>query len=180
MDKQLLRTAQDGLRISDIALRASRAFLADKFEPKYEHPETEPQFMQRTARSEVMEIANGNVEHKLFRVFVDFGIRWVRAPKRSKRKASKKQSPTPDEKQSVLATIEASFIAEYEMVEPIEQPALDEFALHNAPWQVWPYWREFVASQCMRLNLPKAAMPMQCFAPRPRGENTAQQAGLPQ
>jgi preprotein translocase subunit SecB len=52
------------------------------------------------------------------------------------------------------------------MPEEVEQPALDEFALHNAPWHIWPYWREYVANQCARLNIPKATMPMQRLAPR--------------
>mgnify|MGYP002712978975 CR=1 FL=1 len=166
MDKKLLRIAQDRLRIVDIALRASRATLADEFEPKYEHPAVEVQFMQRTARSELMEITNDDVKRELFRVFVDFGIRWVRTHKRGKSKARKRAVPAADDKPDVLATIEATFIAEYEMDESTEKAALDEFALHNAPWHIWPYWREFVASQCMRLNLPKVAMPMQCLASR--------------
>ncbi|MDN5923980.1 MAG: hypothetical protein L0H70_03155 [Xanthomonadales bacterium] len=171
MDEKLLRVAQDGLHIIDIALRASRASLADKFEPKYEHPAIEPQFMLRTARSEVMEISNGDAKRELFRVFVDLGVRWVRAPKRGKGKPAKRTAAA-DEKPDVLAMIEATFIVEYEMPETIEQAALDEFALHNVPWHVWPFWREFVASQCMRLNLPKVAMPMQCLAPQPNGQET--------
>lgn len=168
MDKDLLRVAQQGLRITDVALRQSRSELADRFEPKYEHPDMDVQLMQRTARSQVLEARDGDDgEHKLFQVFVDFGIRWVRRPPKPRgRKRTVSDTEKAKAEPEVLGVIEATFIAEYEMKQAVEKTALDEFALHNVPWNLWPYWREYVASQSMRLNLPKVAMPLQCLAPK--------------
>lgn len=173
MDKELLKIAQNGLRIADVALRQSRCELADRFEPKYEHPEMDAQFMQRTARSQVLEAKDSDDgEHKLFQVFVDFGIRWVRHPPKPRgRKRTKNGVELAKAEPEVLGMIEATFVAEYEMTKTIEKAALDEFALHNVPWNVWPYWREYVASQSMRLNLPKVAMPLQCFASKESGQS---------
>lgn len=169
MNKDLLRAAQESLQITDVALRQSRCELVDRFEPKYEHCEFDVQFMQRTARSQVLEAKDGDdKEHKLFQVFVDFGIRWVRRPPKVRSgKRAKHHAKPADGEIDVLGVIEATFVAEYEMTKAVAQPALDEFALHNAPWHVWPYWREYLSSQSMRLNLPKVTMPVQCFAAQP-------------
>jgi hypothetical protein len=32
--------------------------------------------------------------------------------------------------------------------------------LHNASFHLWPFWREYVVSQCNRMNLPKISIPM--------------------
>lgn len=171
MDKELLQIAQSALRITDVALRESRCELADRFEPKYEHPEMDVQFMQRTARSQVLEGEDSDHgKHKFFQVFVELGVRWVRRPPKPRgRKRAKGGAEPAKAERAVLGMIEATFVAEYEMTETVEKVALDEFALHNVPWNVWPYWREYVASQSMRLNLPKVAMPLQCFFPKKPG-----------
>lgn len=171
MDKDLLQRAQSVLHITDVALRDSACALKDRFDPKYEHPETDVQFLQRTARSEVLEIEDGgHAKHRLFRVYVDLGIRWIKRPPkpRARKSAAKKPATTAPAEPDVLARIEATFMAEYEMKEPVDQPALDEFALYNAPFNVWPFWREYVASQANRMNLPKATMPLNSLAPKAR------------
>lgn len=166
MDKDLLKRAQGALRITDVALRETTCMLKDRFEPKYEHPEMDVQFLQRTARSEVLEIEDGgNAKHKLFRVYVDLGIRWVKRPPKPrvhKRLAKKAVSKVPVEP-DVFARIEATFMAEYEMSGPVDKPELSEFAQYNAPFNVWPFWREYVASQANRMNLPKATLPLRGF-----------------
>ena len=159
MDNALLEAAQQGLRVIDVALRDVRASLADGFDPKYDPSPLDVQLMHRVARSDVIEISNDGEPHKRFRVFVRLGIRWVRELKPRKRKARSGEPASSDPE--VLGRIEATFVAEYDLVEEVSREALDEFAQRNAPWHVWPYWREYVASQCGRMNLPKVAMPMQ-------------------
>ena len=44
------------------------------------------------------------------------------------------------------------------------QDALEHFALRNASFHVWPYWREYLANQCRRMNLPPVMLPMRQFA----------------
>lgn len=156
MDKTLLQTARNSLRIIDVALRDARAALADDFEPKYQDLSSDVQLMQRTLRSQTMEVDNIGDSRRLFQVFVRLGVRWVNGA----------ETDEQQDESGVQAVIEATFVAEYEITASIEQPALDEFAMHNAPWHIWPYWREYVATQCNRLNLPKATLPMQCLSPQ--------------
>lgn len=168
MNKELLRTAQHGLCIDDVALREAHTRLADDYDPKYDSGPATIEYRCVARRSELIELSND--EHrKVFRVFVDLGIRWVRPAEPEKGKVRDGDEAEVDP--SVLARIEATFIAEYVLVEDLTQDALNEFALHNAPWHVWPYWREYVASQCGRLNLTKVAMPMQFAAVQPRDES---------
>lgn len=157
----------------DVALRASHVALSEEFDPKYQDIPRDIQLLQRTVRSETVEVEDDGSPHHLFRVFVRLGIRWIREAESAAKtaEASKEDADNVD----VLAVIEATFVAEYDMVKELEQPALDEFALHNAPWHIWPYWREYVANQCARLNMPKATMPMQCLAPKeksPEGDKS--------
>lgn len=170
MNKDLLLTAQHALRIGDVALRESQTHLADDYEPKYDNGPAEIQHRCATQRSELIELRNDGDDHrKVFRVFVDLGIRWVRpaAPEKGKVRDGDEGEADP----SVLARIEARFVAEYVVTEDVSQDALNEFALHNAPWHIWPYWREYVASQCGRMNLTKVAMPMQFSAAQPQNED---------
>lgn len=159
MDKTLLHAAHQGLSIRDVALRASMVALDDKFDPAYQDVPRNIQLMQRTIRSETVEVEDDGSPHHLFRVFVRLGIRWVHDLDET---ATDPDQENPDNV-DVLAVVEATFVAEYEMIKGLEQPALDEFAMHNAPWHIWPYWREYVANQCARLNIPKATMPMHCL-----------------
>jgi hypothetical protein len=67
----------------------------------------------------------------------------------------------------VRAVISGLMVAEYDMREDPGEDALKEFALRNASYHVWPYWRELLASQCQRMNLPKLVLPAVQFAQRP-------------
>ncbi len=42
----------------------------------------------------------------------------------------------------------------------LDAGALDEFARVNAPFNAWPFWREFVQSAFARLNLPASPLPL--------------------
>ena len=65
---------------------------------------------------------------------------------------------------AVAAVIEAEMMAEYAMATNPGHGALDVFARHNASFHVWPYWRELVSSQCLRMSLPKLVLPARQFA----------------
>lgn len=170
MDRELLQRAQQNLRILDVSLRRSRCVLAEGFDPRHEGSAVDVEYMQHTARSEVLGVMDGNDErHELFRVFVELGVRWVRRPSRAlpsgraRAAGAQRSEPEPD----VVASIEATYMAEYEMMQATDRSALDEFARCNAPWNVWPFWREYVASHTGRMNLPRLAMPLQGLRPNP-------------
>lgn len=55
-------------------------------------------------------------------------------------------------------------VAEYRMSEDPGKESLKEFALRNASYHIWPYWREYLMGQCLRMNLPKVILPAVQFA----------------
>jgi hypothetical protein len=156
-----LQQAIKCLRIRDVLVRSSQSSIAEDFDPVYD-AEAEGLVVQLkhvVTRSQVMEVEGDGQSQRLFRVFVDLGARWIEAPPESVTKAQVNQPEPP-----VKALIEATMIAEYELTEELNKEALDVFALKNASYHVWPYWREFLSSQCQRMGLPKAVVPAVQFA----------------
>ncbi len=142
----LLQQAIDNLQIHDVYLRDMRSGCFDGFDPKYaENLDClEVQTMHVVRRTEVIQL--DAQESLLFRVFILFGTRWVTPQANT-------EEPVPQ------AMIEAEFVAEYAMRAQLEQDCLNEFALRNASYHVWPYWRELLMSQCGRMHLPRLVMP---------------------
>ena len=140
-----LQKALDNLKIKDVYVRDLVASCNGDFNPKYAPDIDKLQIQQLhwIKQANVIEIDD---ETRFLQAFVRVGIRWI----------------DPEEKNeeiSVRATIEAEFIAEYEMGEKLDQACVDEFCLKNASYHVWPYWRELLSSQCVRMNLPKLVLP---------------------
>ena len=140
-----LQKAIDNLKIKDVYVRDLVASCNGDFNPKYAPDIDKLQIQQLhwIKQANVIEIDD---ETRFLQAFVRVGIRWI----------------DPEEKNeeiSVRATIEAEFIAEYEMGEKLDQACVDEFCLKNASYHVWPYWRELLSSQCVRMNLPKLVLP---------------------
>jgi hypothetical protein len=90
----------------------------------------------------------------LFRVFIELGARWI---------SPSLESEKPDDSQ-VKAYIEGVMVAEYLIESDPGPEALKQFALKNASYHVWPYWREYLTTQCLRMNLPKFVMPAVQFS----------------
>lgn len=139
-----LQQAIESLHIADVYLKATRAQSQDEFDPKFFDAQTELQVQQMhvVRRSEVIQIEG---DGQLLRVYIRLGARWI--------------MPREGDEPEVKAFVEGDYIAEYQMVVPLEQAAIDEFALKNASYHVWPYWREFLSSQCERLRLPRVVLP---------------------
>jgi len=139
------------LAINDVYQKESRSFCVEDFDPKFfDLPDTlQIQQMHIIERSEVVKV-EGNGE--LLRVFVKLGTRWVLSQ---------------DEEPNVKAAIESEFIAEYKIQESLDQDCIDEFALKNASYHVWPYWREYLSSQCERMRLPRVILPTVQFNKQP-------------
>ncbi|WP_425642732.1 hypothetical protein ACPUEK_06605 [Marinomonas gallaica] len=138
-----LQKAIDNLSIQDVYLKSSQAECSEGFDPKRtEHTELLVQQMHAVRRSEVIQ---SNEDELILKVYVRMGTRWV--------------LPVEGQDPEIKAFVEADFIAEYAMAELLETEAVDEFSLKNASFHVWPYWREFLSSQCERLRLPRLVLP---------------------
>jgi hypothetical protein len=153
---EALQKAIDCLRIRDVYLHSSNTSLEDGFEPKYDPDldKLEVQFKHIVTRSSVLELIQDNRTINLFRVFVALGTRWI-IPCEEK---------NGDDDPEVKAHIEGVMVAEYLMQADPAPDALKQFALKNASFHIWPYWREYLSTQCLRMNLPKLIMPAVQFA----------------
>jgi len=146
-----LQRAINHLAISDVYLVASSARHGEDFNPKAAHAleGLKVQTMHLARRSEVLETGKSN--QYLLRIVLGFGVRWI--------SESEAQADDPE----IRAFVEADYVAEYLMDERLEQDAIDAFALQNASYHVWPYWREYLMSQCERLRMPRLILPTKQF-----------------
>jgi hypothetical protein len=151
-----LQEAIDSLKIRDVYLYSSSALLEDAFEPKYDPDldKLEVQFKHAVTRSNVLELEEGNKTINLFRVYVELGTRWVLP----------NLVQDSDSDPEIKAHIEGVMVAEYLMRSDPGPDALKQFAMKNASFHIWPYWREYLTSHCQRMNLPKLIMPAVQFA----------------
>ncbi|GGW49056.1 preprotein translocase subunit SecB [Alishewanella tabrizica] len=159
MAKEALQRAIKGLAVHDVYLKHSEFFTKDGWDPK--RPDDTSlvyQFMTGVEKSEVFGIseeAEASVKN-FFAVYIKVGCRLV--------------SESDDLKSdNIFAQIEASFVSEYLLdkdFDASDEEALTAFAVENASFHVWPYWREYLMSTCTRLNLPKVALPVRQFTSR--------------
>lgn len=154
-----LQQAINGLQIKDVFLVASASEINADFEPKYIESEEQiaVEYKHVVDRSTTVSFSNGDDTLNFFRVYVELGARWV-----STSEEDETDSGSGD-KVHQLAKIEACFVAEYHMNSEIPKDALEEFALKNASYHIWPYWREYLMNHAMRMNLPKVALPIVQF-----------------
>ena len=164
--KSALQSAIDALSIEDVSFRSISSSLAEGFEPKFDPDVEELQVdLKHAVRGyEVVEVRRHSDDNgqQLFRVLVDLGVRWSRLIESGKTtgEADERSNSASDQ----LALIEALAVAEYAMDASPGDEALEQFALRNASFHVWPYWREYVSSQCYRMNLPRFLLPTRQFA----------------
>lgn len=167
-----LQRAIDALSIRDVFIVRSESWLADGFEPQYNEPNSlQVSWKHSVPQSQVATLETDTGEKQLlFRVIVDMGMRLNPSSASEESTQPDKQEQATDDS-TTCACIEARFIAEYEMQEQLEpdEDAKRAFALQNASYHVWPYWREYLMSQCMRMNLPKVAVPAVQIAKKATG-----------
>lgn len=169
-----LERAQRALRICDVFMRGATLSVSDSYEYLATDGENfRSQSRHLVERSEIL-VSEGEGEAKrvLFRVHLDLGFRWGLAAQ-----APKQQFVTEDEDEKLgfeeLGRIEAKYVAEYEITQELASECLDAFALQNASYHVWPYWREFITSSCSRMNVPKQTLPTMQLAQNGRFEAAA-------
>lgn len=146
-----MQKAKDSLKIQDIYLRKLVAECLDDFEPKYDPKLNtyQVQTMHFVEKSQLMQVDN----EKILKVSVSLGVRWVEPE-------AEKESAASTAETQVKAFIEADFIAEYKMTAALTQKEIDAFAMSNASYHIWPYWREYVQSTCMRLGIKPIRVPL--------------------
>ncbi|MCP3176106.1 hypothetical protein MJO47_03235 [Desulfuromonas sp. KJ2020] len=157
--KELLKAAIDSLEIQDVYVAGFYSWLKEDFDPKYslEKDDLTVQYKHVVEKAVIAELRDEDEDNvmRLYKVFITLGARWVHG---DLEEDDDSQDPTnPDEK--IKALIEAHYILEYRMENEVEEGSLDAFALNNASYHVWPYWRELLMNHCLRMNMPKLALP---------------------
>lgn len=149
-----LKRAQDGLQFDDIFQQAVNCWLAEDFEPRIAAPDFQIQRKHHVTQSDLLtfteDTPENTVQAQIFRVRIDTGVRLING-----QESGDEVSP--------CAQIEAIYHVDYRVTDSNlikDQEALDAFALENASFHLWPYWREYVMSQAQRMNLPKIPLPM--------------------
>lgn len=76
----------------------------------------------------------------------------------------------------ILAEIEVVFVADYLIIGEgeLDKEGVGEFAIHNTPYHIWPYWRESLQQLASRANLPVPTVP---FYQVPKQQNVKIESG---
>lgn len=155
-----LERAKKALQFDDLFQSSAAAEIRDGFDPKLS-PVGDAlcrlQFKHQVIQSNVLEVSMDDGPQALFRVYIDVGIRLF-------------YEEEGKENHECDVQLEASYCLDYRITDQAlraDQEALDEFALRNASYHLWPFWREYVMSQCSRMNVPKIPLPMRFFGSQP-------------
>lgn len=144
------------LHIANVYMRGMETVVDEEFDVLSAHEELEVRHQLRPISSSLIEY--GNTEHpeqvlRLFRVHLLGELLMVRAMNVDQ------QQPEPGD---IRIRLIAKYASDYRVTKDgeIPQEALDEFALKNAGFHVWPYWREYIQSTLARMQLPPFTLPM--------------------
>lgn len=144
MDKELVAQAAQNLRLINILLYESNL-------KRFGEIATSQNLGQLTKQSVQVETCEANGQDntiKLFRVFVELGVRIIDLDNQ------------PQEDQNAVFQIEATFQVDYELIGDVGQKALEEFAHFNTVHNVWPFWRQYVFNTANQAGLPCPEIPL--------------------
>jgi hypothetical protein len=155
MNTEALNKAIASLKFVDVFVTNSTCNLNPDFDPKFDARSENLSFQTKNfvTASAVIEGEGEDGLLQMFRVTSELGIRVV----------CKDDVEAGVDEPEVLALVEATMEADYSITDASiidDQEALDTFALNNVSYHVWPYWREYVTSQLLRMNMPKLVLPM--------------------
>lgn len=151
-----LRTATESLGLVSIVLRNVSSQMSDNMPwewRKIREKGAELQFLNAPISCEdgvANKSSNGQNSHALVYKH-QFGVRLIAK--------KKKKSEEPN----VLMTIEAEYNAVYEHLpdkEKLSDTAVQEFGLHNVPFNLWPFWRELVHSTAQKMGVTELVLPL--------------------
>jgi len=164
MSKTPLQRAIECLQIADIWQHSVSASIREELEAQEYFPEHPDTLYKHIVLRSLWGSADEDSGPFVFRVYIAVGVRFMDRPGDSVGEDSATGPDKAGSDDNVLAQIEATYVAQYHSETDPGQDALEAFALKNASYHVWPYWREFLASQCARMNLPKLSLPLQSLA----------------
>lgn len=159
-----LQKTQAALQIKDVRFDSYSCELLNDFDPMFDDRVDELTYQTRMQMSQFELIrvdyfdsedeqkAESKVTEFTLKVTVDLGVRLGEKGTLSRDK----------EEPDVLVLIQGKMSAYYSVLDNSiveREDALEEFSSQNAPFHIWPYWREFVSSSLSRFNLRKITLP---------------------
>ncbi len=147
MNTEILRSACQKLNIEGIRLIDSTIHVKEDFEQRASNKELIAQQLRNVSA------VSADEEERLYSFKVHFGLRVVS-------KDDLEQVVKNNDNSLVLSEITATFNLFYSASEPLLEEEKQEFALQNAIFNAWPYWREFVHSTCNRMGVSPFNVPL--------------------
>jgi hypothetical protein len=153
------------LRINDVWQVNVSAYLDNSLETAGRFPEKHEVRFKHVIQKSLWGESDGEDEHThILRAFIELGVRYVSSNEDNGADAEANQLTEKEaDGPGILAQIESVYVAEYVSKEDPGEAAIKAFVTRNASFHIWPFWREFVASQCNRMNLPRATLPLHNF-----------------
>lgn len=154
MSNELLQKAIECLSIADVYLRESSLSMLPDFDP-VRGGTFSVQYRIDAKKFEHLAFEQAP-ETRFVRIYVETGMRLVDSGYEQAVQENQEAA-----KQHVKAEILATFVLVYgNKCSDISDGALEIFSKKNAPFHVWPYWREHIHNLCARAHLPIAMLPM--------------------
>ena len=156
MNKDAIQLAAKKLAIKIVYLGGSETKLYNGFDPLVPDQELTGQFRIGTESAELKEVVmDDQTSQHFIRFHVAASMRYLKGPLPS-------ELDEENITEFIASEIKAVFIAEYALIgdEELQEDSINEFGRINAPFNVWPYWREYCQSTCSRMSLPVTVIPM--------------------
>jgi len=155
LNKELLQKAANLLVPAGIFLRDSRIFTHKDFHVGHGPNDLQVQYKGANSGKFQLLLEDESAKSGLVKFYFKAGIRLVDG------------SLEENDDGFVKVEIEAMFSAEYQLedTQKFEKESMEEFLKYNVKHHVWPYWREYVQSNCARMGLPVVPVPHQFYGP---------------
>jgi hypothetical protein len=157
MNKEILKLAIDSLQISMVYIRESNITNYNDFDPLISGQQLFGQMKIQTVKHDFKSIEIEGEKTKFVRFFIDAGMRTLAGL------APDKIGDDEELLSKYLATeITVTYVAEYVITneEKLNEEAIKEFGRFNAPYNIWPFLREYLYSQSGRMSMPASLIPM--------------------
>ncbi|GLR64667.1 hypothetical protein [Marinospirillum insulare] len=141
----ILEQAIKSLAIQEVRLRNTNINFADEIAPlDIKNKKLEVQVIHGVEKIQTHHLQEGESDWLEYNFFYKAGVRLVDV----------------DSKETPLIEIQAVFNALYRTEKQLEKAALEAFSENHVGYHVWPYWREYVQSTCMRLGIKPIRVPL--------------------
>lgn len=161
--KSSKKNLKDSLLFRDVYITGNTSSLHQDFDPKYvlNLDSLYVQTFSFIDRHEIVGIkdADSGKEKKIFRSYFEFGARWLSDTEEGEDSPTLDDSTKKEDTRTVRATIEASIVSEYVLLQEFDEETLIKYATDELSIEVWPFWREFLVSQISRMHLTGVKMP---------------------